>query len=79
MYSQQQLIETAKKRNYRLSYSTIDSFPAIGINKGRGVWHWFFALTGGSVFFDHSYSTNNGSTKRGVTHAMKIEQSLGLL
>ena len=76
MTTKQNLIEAATKKKYQIdtSYETL-----IGINKGKGVWHWWNSHgLGEEVFFDHSYSQNTGRTCRSALRGIRLEASLGL-
>lgn len=45
----------------------------IGIKTGRFVWHWFETSF---LLFQHSYSQNTGSTKKGTRHGWKIKDAI---
>lgn len=70
-----QLIKTATEKGFKVDQ---ENFPGmIGINKGKHVWHWFNVWPDGEVSFDHSYSQNTGSTKKGTMHAISVKEGLG--
>lgn len=55
-------------------------FKKIGVNYGKGSWHWFtwFTLSNGIEYldFDHTYSQINGKTKKGLRHRMAMHRSI---
>jgi len=71
-----QLFANATKRNCNIN---IESEKFIGVKfPGQHVWHWFDVdQIDESVWFNHSYSQNTGTTKRGLRHGMKIKEALG--
>jgi hypothetical protein len=82
----QQLINNAKKLNAEVYTETVnDHLSQIGIRsksvRYSGLIHWFdvYTFTTGeiSITFNHSYSQNNGKTKKGVLHGLKIQNQLG--
>jgi hypothetical protein len=75
--NKQQLIENATAKAFVLQYSEdLLGTELIGIGKGKGCYHWF-KVYGEDVYFDHTYSCNTGSIKRGLSHAVKVQDSLG--
>jgi hypothetical protein len=75
--NKQQLIENATAKAFVLEYSEdLLGTELIGIGKGKGCYHWF-KVYGEDVYFDHTYSCNTGSVKRGLSHAVKVQDSLG--
>lgn len=43
-----------------------DAPDFVGVYKGKHVWHWFKRWSDGTYDFDHSYSQNVGTAKRGM-------------
>jgi len=76
-----ELKEAAANKNYEIhTADRKNGAQAIGLTTGKGVFHWFedtFAT--GSYYFSHSYSQNNGTTKKGLMHQMRIRMRLGLI
>jgi hypothetical protein len=77
--TKEKLIENAKalKADISLEYEN-----KIGIRyKNKFTWHWFEIWCGNTenefIDFCHSYSQNTGSSKKGVTHKMKVCARLG--
>lgn len=81
MTTKQNLIEAATKKGYQVDQILEESTDTvwIGINKGKGVWHWWANYgIGDSCFFVQSYSQNNGRTYRGLYRGIHLEMGMGL-
>jgi hypothetical protein len=72
-----QLIEKANQKNFRVEFS-LDQFgeEMIGINKNKSCYHWFNVFSNGDVMFNHTYSMNTGTTKKGTMHGLRVYMSL---
>ena len=80
MTTKQNLIEAATKKGYTVDQMLDDrtDWAWIGINKGKGVWHWWKSYDGHNFSFDQSYSQNNGRTYKGFNRGWQLERGLGL-
>jgi len=76
-----ELKEAAANKNYEIhAVDRNDGTVAIGLTAGKGVFHWFEDTFGtGAYYFGHSYSQNNGTSKKGLMHQVKIKMRLGLI
>ncbi len=70
----QKLIENAKRKNCSIN-SEDNKFVGVCFNR-KHVYHWF-KIEDNTVWFDHSYSMNTGVVKKGLSHGMRIKDSLG--
>lgn len=74
----QQLIANAQAKGFKVEFSKdFLGSEMIGINKGKSCYHWFKSFDDACVFFDHTYSCNTGNINRGISHAIKVQDSLG--
>lgn len=73
----QKLLENATAKKFEIRFSE-DRFGdvLVGIGKGKGCYHWF-TMYGEQMYFNHTYSCNTGSIKKGISHAVKVQESLG--
>ena len=73
--TQEQLTQIANQKNYRVILSS-DKYnnPLIGIDKGKNSVHWFEIFENG-LLFNHTYSMNTGSVKKGIRHGLNIYYS----
>lgn len=76
--NKQQLIANAEAKGFKIEITEdLLGTQMIGINKGKSCYHWFKCYDENSIFFDHTYSCNTGNVKKGITHAIKVQDSLG--
>lgn len=83
MVTKQKLIDVANKRGYKVDVVLVDEkrpdLFLVGLNMGKGVWHWWMTIgTDNTAFFDHSYSQNNGRRYGGIMRGLRVERGLGL-
>lgn len=76
--NKQLLINNAEAKGFKVEITEdLIGTQLIGINKGKSCYHWFKVYSDDCILFDHTYSCNTGSVKRGLTHAVRVQQSLG--
>lgn len=80
MTTKQNLIEAATKKGYTVDQMLDEArdWVWVGINKGKGVWHWWVSYNGTDCFYNQSYSQNNGRTYKSIQKGLDLERGLGL-
>lgn len=80
MTTKQNLIEAATKKGFQVDVMLDEAHDTVwvGINKGKGVWHWWKSYDSVTCLFDQSYSQNTGRTCKSVLKGIRLEMSLGL-
>ncbi len=75
--TKQQLINNATAKNFIVKIEeNLLGNEIIAIGKNKGCYHWF-DVYGENVHFNHTYSCNTGSIKKGSTQMYNVCNSLG--
>ena len=71
-----QILEAAKANNVK----TEETNGYIGLSYTAGVWHWFYIIRSkvspDYISFDHTYSQNTGSIKKGFRRGLRVIERL---